>query len=87
MNLTAVVHSTGSWYSWCNMKIIKIIALDNNYNVINYNSETKIVAYLTIEVDSEEPTREMLVAKYNQIVANGIKPEQIKIIKNDYETN
>jgi hypothetical protein len=69
------------------MKIIKIIALDNNYNVINYNSETKIVAYLTIEVDSEEPTREMLVAKYNQIVANGIKPEQIKIIKNDYETN
>jgi hypothetical protein len=69
------------------MKIIKIIALDNNYNIINYNSEIKIVAYLTIEVESEEPTTEILVAKYNEIVANGIKPEQIKILKNDYEGN
>jgi hypothetical protein len=69
------------------MKFTKIIALDNNYNLIDYNSERKIVAYLSFEVDSEEPTKEFLLAKINQIVANGIKPEQIKIIKNDYESN
>jgi hypothetical protein len=69
------------------MKFTKIIALDNNYNLIDYNSERKIVAYLSFEVDSEEPTREFLMAKINQIVANGIKTEQIKIIKNDYESN
>jgi hypothetical protein len=69
------------------MKIIKKIALDNNYNIIDYNSKKKIQAYLIFEVDSDEPTREMMLLKYNEIVANGIKPEQIKIIHNDYETD
>jgi hypothetical protein len=69
------------------MKIGKRIALDNNYKIIDYNSKKKIEAYLIFEVDSEEPTTEMLVAKYNEIIANGIKPEQIKIIHNDYETD
>jgi hypothetical protein len=69
------------------MKIIKKIALDNNYNIIDYNSDKKIEAYLIFEVDSDEPTTEMMVSKYNEIIANGIKPEQIKILKNDYEIN
>jgi hypothetical protein len=69
------------------MKIVKQIALDNNYILIDINSDKKILAYLIFEVDSNEPTTEMMVEKYNEIIANGIKPEQIKIIKNDYEAN
>ena len=67
------------------MKVIKFIALDKNFNIISFENEERLEAILTFEVESENPTKEELVKKYNEVVTNGINQNSIKIIRNYYK--
>ena len=68
------------------MKVYKKVALDINYNIISFNDLPRIEAFLVFEVDSDNPTTEEFNAKYNEIINNGIKAENIRITKNYYIT-
>lgn len=67
------------------MKVVKRIALDKNFKIISFDNEERIEALLIFEVESENPTREEFLNKYNEIISLGIKPENIKIMKNYYK--
>jgi hypothetical protein len=67
------------------MKVAKILALDKNLNIIAFDSEERLEVVLMFEVDSEDPTTEQLVKKYNEIISAGIKQENIKILRNYYK--
>jgi hypothetical protein len=66
------------------MKVYKKVALDINYNIISFNDLPRIVAFLVFEVDSDNPTPQEFNLKYNEIINNGIKVENIRITKNYY---
>jgi hypothetical protein len=67
------------------MKVVKILALDKNFNIISPETEERLEALLMFEVESENPTTEELVKKYNEVISNGIKEKDIKIINNYYK--
>jgi hypothetical protein len=67
------------------MKVAKILALDKNLNIITFDSEERLEVVLMFEVDSENPTTEQLVKKYDEIISAGIKQENIKILRNYYK--
>jgi hypothetical protein len=68
------------------MKVYKKVALDINYNIISFNDLPRIEAFLVFEVDSDNPTPQEFNLKYNEIINNGIKAENIRITKNYYTT-
>ena len=67
------------------MKVVKFIALDKNLNIISFENEERFEAILMFEVESENPTTEELVKKYNEIVMAGIKQKDVKILRNYYK--
>jgi hypothetical protein len=53
--------------------------------VKQFENEERFEAILMFEVESENPTTEELVKKYNEIVMAGIKQKDVKILRNYYK--